>query len=61
MGEAPVLFGDDLQGSISNGYHLKLKEYESAIVVGNKTYVIGEFDDPVSNGVRVFDKSTSEW
>ncbi|KAL8269181.1 hypothetical protein R6Q59_000531 [Mikania micrantha] len=61
MGEAPVFFADDSQATISNGFHLKLKESESAIVVGNKTYVIGGFDDLTSNGVRVFDKSTDEW
>ncbi|KAI3760613.1 hypothetical protein L1987_51010 [Smallanthus sonchifolius] len=61
MGEAPVFFGDDLHAGVSNGFHLKLKEFESAIVVGNKTYAIGGFDDPTSNGVRFFDKSTGEW
>ncbi|KAK9065777.1 hypothetical protein SSX86_015178 [Deinandra increscens subsp. villosa] len=61
MGEAPVFFGDELLAGVSNGFDLKLKEFESAIVVGNKTYVIGGFDDSISNGVRIFDKSTDEW
>nr|GEX82359.1 guanylate kinase 2-like [Tanacetum cinerariifolium] len=58
MGEAPAWFGDE---SFSNDFHLKLKEFETATVVGNKTYVIGGIDDLKSNGVRVFDKSTGEW
>lgn len=61
MGEAPALFGDDQLASFSNGFHFKLKEFETATVVGNKTYVIGGIDDPTSNGVRIFDNSTHEW
>ncbi|XP_076940819.1 guanylate kinase 2-like [Bidens hawaiensis] len=62
MGEAPVFVADDLRTTISsNGFHLKLQDSESAIVVGDKTYVIGGFDDPASNGVRIFDKTTREW
>ncbi|KAF5785861.1 putative guanylate kinase [Helianthus annuus] len=61
MGEAPVFNNNDLHASITNGCYLKLKESESAIVVGNKTYVIGGLDNPASNGVRIFDKSTGEW
>lgn len=61
MGEAPALFADDMQSSFSNGFHFKLKEFETATVVGNKTYVIGGMDDPTSNGVRILDKSTNEW
>nr|XP_043636286.1 guanylate kinase 2-like [Erigeron canadensis] len=61
MGEAPAFF--DEHTSFSNGLHLKLKEFESATAVGNKTYVIGGsgLDDPTLNGVRVFDKSTGRW
>ncbi|PWA94743.1 guanylate kinase-like domain-containing protein [Artemisia annua] len=58
MGEAPACFGDE---SFSSDFHLNLKEFETATVVGNKTYVIGGIDDLKSNGVRVFDKSIGEW
>ncbi|XP_024982007.1 guanylate kinase 2 isoform X1 [Cynara cardunculus var. scolymus] len=61
MGEAPAFFADDLQARFSNGFHLKLKDFETATVVGNKTYVIGGIDDPTSTGVRIFDKSIGEW
>ncbi|XP_024966479.1 guanylate kinase 2-like isoform X2 [Cynara cardunculus var. scolymus] len=61
MGEAPAFYVDDMQGSFSNGFDLKLTGFETAIAVGNKTYVIGGNDDPTSNGVRIFDKSTGEW
>ncbi|XP_071716193.1 guanylate kinase 1-like [Rutidosis leptorrhynchoides] len=61
MGEAPALFADDSLASFSNGLHLKMHEFETATVVGNKTYVIGTTDDATSNGVRIFDKSTGEW
>ncbi|KAI3507571.1 hypothetical protein L1887_22559 [Cichorium endivia] len=61
MGEAPAFFADDLHTSFSNGFHLKLKEFETATIVGNKTYVIGGIDGPTSSGVRIFDKSTGDW
>ncbi|XP_076884437.1 guanylate kinase 2-like [Bidens hawaiensis] len=62
MGEAPVFVADDLRTTLSsNGFHLKLQEPDSAILVGDKTYVIGGFDDPASKGVRIVDKTTREW
>ncbi|KAI3772584.1 hypothetical protein L6452_03774 [Arctium lappa] len=61
MGEAPVFFVDDIQGSFSNGFDLKLAGFETATALGNKTYVIGGNDDPTSNGVRILNKSTGEW
>ncbi|CAI9259568.1 unnamed protein product [Lactuca saligna] len=61
MGEAPAFIADDLQTSFSNGLHLKLNEFETATVIGNKTYVIGGISDPTSTGVRIFNKSTGNW
>ncbi|KAJ9548129.1 hypothetical protein OSB04_020672 [Centaurea solstitialis] len=62
MGEAPAFYVDDMQRSFSNGVDLKLTGFETATAIGNKTYVIGgNDDDPTSNGVRIFDKSTGEW
>ncbi|KAJ9548891.1 hypothetical protein OSB04_021434 [Centaurea solstitialis] len=61
MGEAPAFYVDDMQRSFSNGVDLKLTGFETATAIGNKTYVIGGNDDPTSNGVRIFDKSTGEW
>nr|KAJ0185638.1 hypothetical protein LSAT_V11C900466440 [Lactuca sativa] len=58
MGEAPAFIADDLHTSFSNGLHLKLNEFETATVIGNKTYVIGGINDPTSTGVRIFNKST---
>lgn len=62
MGEAPAFFVDDMQRSFSNGFDLKLKDFDTATVIGNKTYVInGTTDDPTSTGVRILNKSTGEW
>ncbi|KAJ9565274.1 hypothetical protein OSB04_001240 [Centaurea solstitialis] len=58
QGEAPAFVADDMQTRFSNGFHLQLKDFESATAVGNKTYVIGGIDDQESSGVRIFDKST---
>ncbi|KAF5802217.1 putative guanylate kinase [Helianthus annuus] len=61
MGKAPAFFVDDVQRSFSNGFDLKLKDFDSAVAVGNKTYVICGTDDPTSSGVRVLNKLTGEW
>lgn len=61
MGEAPAVFVDDMQGSFSKGFDLKLNDFETAVVIGNKSYVIGGTDDPTSSGIRIFNKSTGEW
>ncbi|KAI3782549.1 hypothetical protein L2E82_12600 [Cichorium intybus] len=61
MGEAPAFFLDDMQRSFSNGFDLKLKGFETATVIGNKTYVITGTDDPTSTEVRILNKSTGEW
>lgn len=61
MGEAPAFFVDDMQRSFSSGFDLKLKHFDTATVIGNKTYVINGTDDPSSTGVRILNKSTGEW
>ncbi|KAK9289703.1 hypothetical protein L1049_007862 [Liquidambar formosana] len=63
MGEAPALFVGDLQNGFSNGCDLKSKGFETAMIVGDKKYVIGGNDDELalSIGVRIFDKSTNTW
>lgn len=62
MGEAPAFFVDDLQQEFSNGFDLKLKSFQTATVIGNRTYVIGGIDEPNSTiGVRIYDKLMGEW
>ncbi|CAI9297744.1 unnamed protein product [Lactuca saligna] len=61
MGEAPAFIVDDMQKSFSDRFDLKLKGFETATVIGSKTYVINGTDDPTSSGVRVFNNSTGEW
>ncbi|XP_023766468.1 guanylate kinase 2 [Lactuca sativa] len=61
MGEAPAFLVDDMQKSFSDRFDLKLKGFETATVIGSKTYVINGTDGPTSSGVRVFNKSTGEW
>ncbi|KAJ0737794.1 putative guanylate kinase [Helianthus annuus] len=61
MGKAPAFFVDDVQRSFSNGFDLKLKDFDTAVAVGNKTYVICGTDDPTSSGVRILNKLTGEW
>lgn len=64
MGEAPAFIADDLQGDFSNGLLLKSKGNETVIDMGcNTTYVIGAMGNgsDCSVGVRIFDKSSSEW
>ncbi|GKC43973.1 guanylate kinase 2-like protein [Tanacetum coccineum] len=58
MGEAPMVFVDDMQRSY---FDLKLNDFETAVVIGNKTYVIGGTDDSTSSGVRILNKLTGEW
>ncbi|KAD5317553.1 hypothetical protein E3N88_17499 [Mikania micrantha] len=63
MGKASEFFVDDLQRSFSNGFDLKLNDFETAVVVGSKTYVICGTDDPTitSSGVRILSNLTGEW
>ncbi|CAH1439598.1 unnamed protein product [Lactuca virosa] len=61
MGEAPAFLVDDMQKSFSDRFDLKLKGFETATVIGSKTYVINGTDGPTLSGVRVFNKSTGEW
>ncbi|XP_071697669.1 guanylate kinase 2-like [Rutidosis leptorrhynchoides] len=61
MGEAPAFYVDDMQRRFSNGIDLKLKDFETGVVIGNKTYVIGGTDDPTSIGIRILNNSTGEW
>ncbi|KAL8208543.1 hypothetical protein R6Q57_007955 [Mikania cordata] len=63
MGKASEFFVDDLQRSFSNGFDLKLNDFETAVVVGSKAYVICGTDDPTitSSGVRILSKLTGEW
>ncbi|XP_042024964.1 guanylate kinase 2-like isoform X2 [Salvia splendens] len=60
MGEAPAFISDDF----SNGLLLKSKGCETIINMGcNRTFVIGAMGNgsDSSIGVRIFEKSTSEW
>ncbi|KAJ0568958.1 putative guanylate kinase [Helianthus annuus] len=61
MGEAPALFIDDVQRSFSKVFDLKPNDFDTAVVVGHKTYVIGATGEPTSSGVRIFNKLTGEW
>ncbi|CAL9025791.1 unnamed protein product [Prunus brigantina] len=63
MGEAPAFFVDELQKGYGNGFDIKSKGGETAILVGNRTYVIGGAceESPLSIGVQIFDQSTGEW
>ncbi|KAF8043998.1 hypothetical protein BT93_A2088 [Corymbia citriodora subsp. variegata] len=62
MGEAPAFCNENLQKEFPNGNTLKSKSSETAILIGDKTYVIGGSDgEPTSLGVRIFDKSTAQW
>ncbi|KAF2289413.1 hypothetical protein GH714_036056 [Hevea brasiliensis] len=63
MGEAPAFVVDDLQNGYQNGFGLKYKDYETAITIHDKTYVIGGSDDESSSsiGVRIYDKATGNW
>ncbi|KAK4412972.1 Guanylate kinase [Sesamum alatum] len=62
MGEAPVFVVDNLNGNFPNGLHLKSKGCETAIDIGNKTYVIGTSTESASTiGIQIFNKATSEW
>ncbi|KAG6413645.1 hypothetical protein SASPL_126359 [Salvia splendens] len=61
MGEAPAFIADD---DVSNGLLLKSKGCETIINMGcNKTFAIGAMGNgsDSSIGVRILDKSTSEW
>ncbi|XP_057770319.1 guanylate kinase 2 [Salvia miltiorrhiza] len=60
MGEAPAFIADDF----SNGLLLKSKGSETIINMGcNRTFVIGAMGNgsDSSAGVRIFEKSRSEW
>ncbi|KAJ7972231.1 Guanylate kinase [Quillaja saponaria] len=59
MGEAPVIFVDDMQ----NGFDLKPNYCKAATVIGDKTYVIGGADDEMESliGVQIFDQSLKKW
>ncbi|XP_076938839.1 guanylate kinase 2-like [Bidens hawaiensis] len=48
MGKAPAFF-------------VELNDFETAVTVGNKTYVICGTDDLTSSGVRILNKLTGEW
>ncbi|KAH0972041.1 hypothetical protein GBA52_024197 [Prunus armeniaca] len=63
MGEAPAFFVDVLQKGYGNGFDIKSKGGETAILMGNRTYVIGGAceESPLSIGVQIFDQSTGEW
>ncbi|BFG38134.1 hypothetical protein CerSpe_244080 [Prunus speciosa] len=63
MGEAPAFFVDELQKGYGNGFDTKSKGGETAILMGNRTYVIGGAceESPLSIGVQIFDQSTGEW
>ncbi|KAG8367905.1 hypothetical protein BUALT_Bualt16G0121400 [Buddleja alternifolia] len=63
MGEAPAFIVDDLHGNFPNGLFLKSKSRETALNIGDRTYVIGATENESSGiiGIRVFDKSTCEW
>nr|XP_043620409.1 guanylate kinase 2-like isoform X2 [Erigeron canadensis] len=50
-----------MQKRYLSGFDLKLTDCETAVVIGNKIYVIGGTDDPTSSGMRILDKSTSKW
>ncbi|XP_047941166.1 guanylate kinase 2-like [Salvia hispanica] len=61
MGEAPAFIADD---DVSNGLLLKSKGCETIINMGcNRTFAIGAMGNgsDSSIGVRILDKSTSEW
>lgn len=63
MGEAPAFVADDLPGDWDLEIGLKLKDCQTAVNIGNKTYVIGGNDreSPLTIGVSICDKSTGEW
>ncbi|XP_076888140.1 guanylate kinase 2-like [Bidens hawaiensis] len=60
MGEAPALL-DDLQRSFEQGFDLKPSGFETAVVVGHKTYAIGGTNDSTSSGILIFNKLTGQW
>ncbi|GAB4843842.1 Guanylate kinase 2 [Ancistrocladus abbreviatus] len=63
MGEAPALYVDDLEKASGNELSLVSRGRKTAVVVGNKKYVIGETEDEsaFSIGVKIFNKSTGQW
>ncbi|KAJ4837762.1 hypothetical protein Tsubulata_050725 [Turnera subulata] len=61
MGEAPAFIVDDLQSGFQKGFCLKSKCCETAITLGDKTYVVGASNDELSIGVRIFDQATGGW
>ncbi|KAH7512467.1 hypothetical protein FEM48_Zijuj12G0093800 [Ziziphus jujuba var. spinosa] len=63
MGEAPAFLADELQKGFPNGLDLKSNGCETSIVIGQKTYVIGETSDEstLSIGVQIFDQCSGEW
>ncbi|KAK4775966.1 hypothetical protein SAY87_023927 [Trapa incisa] len=62
MGEAPAFYIEELPEELPSGITLKSRSCEAAIDIGGKTYLIGGADESaLSLGVRIFDKSTSQW
>ncbi|GMH18718.1 hypothetical protein Nepgr_020559 [Nepenthes gracilis] len=59
MGEAPAICSDDLKKSCGNGFNLASRGSETAIVLGDRKYVIGGNDDESESsiGVKIYDKS----
>lgn len=62
MGEAPAFCYENPLKEFANGNTLKSKSAETAIVTGNKKYVIeGSDGKSTSLGVRIYDESTAQW
>lgn len=64
MGEAPALVADNGVGDLHCGVDLKFKGNQTAIDVGNKTYLVGAEADHEfvpSIGVQIYEKSSGKW
>uniref|UniRef100_A0A7N0TRA4 Guanylate kinase 1 n=1 Tax=Kalanchoe fedtschenkoi TaxID=63787 RepID=A0A7N0TRA4_KALFE len=62
MGEAPVMFEEDLHKNISNGTRSVSMAYEAVVAVANKQYLVGSTDESGSSiGVLALDQTTSKW
>ncbi|VFQ78496.1 unnamed protein product [Cuscuta campestris] len=64
MGEAPALVADNGVGDLHSGVDLKFKGNQTAIDVGNKTYLIGAGADhePVQSiELQIYEKSSGKW
>ncbi|KAF8403811.1 hypothetical protein HHK36_011917 [Tetracentron sinense] len=63
MGEAPEIFEDDLWKVFPVGLEPESRGYQTATILGEKTYVIvgSDTESSLSIGIQVFDKSRGKW